>query len=478
MEKLVENRLAEKSIGFWLLVGQGISGIAPLVAMTSVLTASAIFAEGSVTLSYILGVMVVFLIVNTIFQYSIRTASAGGYYTFISKSLGPRLGFVTGWIYIIYGIGVLLNEPIFYGLMVQLSLPYFFGIHLPSYTWLLIVILFLFIELFITVLGIKISLKYTLTSSLIELALILIFSIVVIIESGPSNSYLPFTPLLSPTGWQGVFYGLFFSMLAFAGYDTTVNIAEEAKLPEKTIGKAVIFQVLLTGFVFIIMAYATTIGWGMHNMDTFSTSITNGISIPGVLLVNKYLGIVAVVIMLVLVGNSTISSSTSFLNAVGRNLYALGREVLPNKLSKVSRKYKTPYISLSLISFSALIVVLITSYAINAINDVSQALNLFLIAATIATLGTITMQIFINFALPFYSKKFTKKSILLHIIFPLTAFAFLLGALYASIWPPSLPISLAPLIFLIWALIGVLVIFIIGRDKKKLFKIGSIRMDF
>ncbi|MEM3301442.1 MAG: hypothetical protein QXX23_05765 [Thermoplasmata archaeon] len=55
MEKLVENRLAEKSIGFWLLVGQGISGIAPLVAMTSVLTASAIFAEGSVTLSYILG---------------------------------------------------------------------------------------------------------------------------------------------------------------------------------------------------------------------------------------------------------------------------------------------------------------------------------------------------------------------------------------------------------------------------------------
>ena len=159
MEKLVENRLAEKSIGFWLLVGQGISGIAPLVAMTSVLTASAIFAEGSVTLSYILGVMVVFLIVNTIFQYSIRTASAGGYYTFISKSLGPRLGFVTGWIYIIYGIGVLLNEPIFYGLMVQLSLPYFFGIHLPSYTWLLIVILFLFIELFITVLGIKISLK-------------------------------------------------------------------------------------------------------------------------------------------------------------------------------------------------------------------------------------------------------------------------------------------------------------------------------
>jgi amino acid transporter len=206
--------------------------------------------------------------------------------------------------------------------------------------------------LIITIQGIRISLKYTLTSSLIELALILIFSIVVIVEAGPSNSFLPFTPYLSPTGWQGVFYGLFFSMLAFAGYDTTVNIAEEAKLPQKTIGRAVIVQVLLTGFVFIIMAYATTIGWGMYNMDTFATSITNGISIPGVLLVYKYLGIFAVITMLILVGNSTISSSTSFLNAVGRNLYALGREVLPGSLAKVSRRYRTPYISLSLMSIS------------------------------------------------------------------------------------------------------------------------------
>lgn len=475
---MVESKLAEKTVGFWLLVGQGISGIAPLVAMTSVLTASAIYAGGSVTLSYILGLMVVFLIVNTIFQYSIRTASAGGYYTFISKSLGPRIGFVTGWIYIIYGLGVLLNEPIFYGLMVQLSLPYFFGIILPSYTWLLIVIAFLLIELLITVLGIKISLKYTLTSSLIELSLIFIFSIVVIVESGPSNSYLPFTPALSPTGWQGVFYGLFFSMLAFAGYDTTVNIAEEAKLPEKTIGKSVIVQVLLTGFVFIIMAYATTIGWGMYNMDTFASSITNGISIPGVLLVYKYLGIVAVITMLVLVGNSTISSSTSFLNAVGRNLFALGREVLPKSLAKVSRKYRTPYISLSIMSFSSIIIVSVASVVMNALSDVSQTLNLFLIAATLATLGTITMQILINFALPFYSRKFTKKSIIFHIILPITAFAFLLGALYASVWPPSFPVEFGPIIFILWALIGVIVIFIIGRDKKKLFKIGSIRMDF
>lgn len=473
-----EAKLAEKTVGFWLLVGQGISGIAPLVAMTSVLTASAIYAGGSVTLSYILGLMVVFLIVNTIFQYSIRTASAGGYYTFISKSLGPRIGFVTGWIYIIYGLGVLLNEPIFYGLMVQLSLPYFFGISLPSYTWLLIVIAFLLIELLITVLGIKISLKYTLTSSLIELSLILIFSIVVIVESGPSNSYLPFTPALSPTGWQGVFYGLFFSMLAFAGYDTTVNIAEEAKLPEKTIGKSVIVQVLLTGFVFIIMAYATTIGWGMYNMNTFASSITNGISIPGVLLVYKYLGIAAVITMLVLVGNSTISSSTSFLNAVGRNLFALGREVLPKSLAKVSRKYRTPYVSLLIMSFSSIIIVSVASVVMNALSDVSQTLNLFLIAATIATLGTITMQILINFALPFYSRKFTKKSIIFHIILPITAFAFLLGALYASVWPPSFPVEFGPIIFILWALIGVIAILIIGRDKKKLFKIGSIRMDF
>ena len=35
MKQFEENRLAEKTVGLWLLVGQGISGIAPLVAMTS-----------------------------------------------------------------------------------------------------------------------------------------------------------------------------------------------------------------------------------------------------------------------------------------------------------------------------------------------------------------------------------------------------------------------------------------------------------
>lgn len=182
--------------------------------------------------------------------------------------------------------------------------------------------------------------------------------------------------------------------------------------------------------------------------------------------------------MLVLVGNSTISSSTSFLNAVGRNLFALGREVLPKSLAKVSRKYRTPYVSLLIMSFSSIIIVSVASVVMNALSDVSQTLNLFLIAATIATLGTITMQILINFALPFYSRKFTKKSIIFHIILPITAFAFLLGALYASVWPPSFPVEFGPIIFILWALIGVIAILIIGRDKKKLFKIGSIRMDF
>ncbi|MGC8617917.1 MAG: APC family permease [Thermoplasmata archaeon] len=475
---MTEGALAEKSVGWGLLVGQGISGIAPLVAMTSVLTASALYAGGSVTLSYIMGLFVVFLIVNTIFQYSTRTASAGGYYTFIAKSLGPKFGFVAGWVYIIYGMGVLINEPIFYGLMIQLALPYFFAIPLPSYFWLIIVAVFLLVELLITVLGIKVSLKYTLTSSLIELALIVIFSIVVIVKVGPQNSYLPLTPSLSPTGWSGIFYGMFFSMLAFAGYDTTVNIAEEAKLPQKAIGKAVITQVLLTGFVFILMAYATTIGWGMHSMDTFASSITNGISIPGVLLVNKYLGIVAVIAMLILVGNSTISSSTSFLNAVGRNLFALGREVFPPAFSKVSKKYKTPYNSLTIMVVASILVTLILAAAMGALTNVSQTLNLFVVAATTATLGTITMQIFINFSLPFYSRKFTKRSVFLHIILPVVAFAFLVGALYASVWPPSFPMEFAPIVFLIWAVLGYIVVLIIGRDKDKLKKIGSIRMDF
>jgi amino acid transporter len=48
--------------------------------------------------------IVSFYIANTIEQFSHYVPSSGGYYTFVSRGLGPRFGFMTTWCYLIYDI--------------------------------------------------------------------------------------------------------------------------------------------------------------------------------------------------------------------------------------------------------------------------------------------------------------------------------------------------------------------------------------
>src|SRR5260370_24390853 len=55
-------------------------------------------------LSMLLSVIVCFFIATTVAQFSRYVPSSGGYYTFASRGLGPRFGFMTTWSYLIYDI--------------------------------------------------------------------------------------------------------------------------------------------------------------------------------------------------------------------------------------------------------------------------------------------------------------------------------------------------------------------------------------
>jgi len=157
-----------------------------------------------------------------------------------------------------------------------------------------------------------------------------------------------------------------------------------------------------------------------------------------------------------------------------RNAYAMDYNSVETKNFGLKIGFSTRSINIQYI----LIIFLIFASLMISLSNLSQALNLFLISATIATLGTITVQILINFALPFYSRKFRKRDIIFHIVLPIIAMIFLLDVLYASLVGVTFPVAFAPIIFFTWGVIGYIVVLIIGRDRNKLEKIGSMGVDF
>ncbi len=63
-------------------------------------------------------------------------------------------------------------------------------------------------------------------------------------------------------GIGAVFAGMIFGILAFVGFDAAAPIAEEAREPRKTIPRALVWSVVITGVFFTFCFYAATVYWG------------------------------------------------------------------------------------------------------------------------------------------------------------------------------------------------------------------------
>src|SRR5213080_2120690 len=97
-------QLQREALGLTDVVFQGITHIAPALSVMFALPEIAIQAGAAMPLSLALSVIACFFIANTVAQFSRYMPTSGGYYTFVSRGLGPRFGFWTTWSYLIYDI--------------------------------------------------------------------------------------------------------------------------------------------------------------------------------------------------------------------------------------------------------------------------------------------------------------------------------------------------------------------------------------
>jgi amino acid transporter len=97
-------QLQREALGLTDVVFQGITHIAPALNVVFTLPEIAVRAGAAMPLSLALSVIACFFIANTVAQFSRFMPTSGGYYTFVSRGLGPRFGFLTTWSYLIYDI--------------------------------------------------------------------------------------------------------------------------------------------------------------------------------------------------------------------------------------------------------------------------------------------------------------------------------------------------------------------------------------
>jgi Amino acid permease. len=122
-------------VTFWELVFQSLSFTAPAVAALATLSGAVAFAYGSSPLSVILAAIGVASAAYAVYEFSLKVASSGGYYRYIERGLGTRMGTWSGWLYLLYA-GIAATPFIYFetALTIEYGLSAV-GVNLPQWSW-------------------------------------------------------------------------------------------------------------------------------------------------------------------------------------------------------------------------------------------------------------------------------------------------------------------------------------------------------
>jgi amino acid transporter len=402
----------------------------------------ALKAGPDMPLSFLLATIICFFIGNTVAQFSRYMPSSGGYYSFATRGLGPRIGFMATWSYLVYDLLGGAGSSGFLGYLLSDTLRTGFGVNIP---WWLIALVTFAVIWTLTHYGIQLSVRITLLLGGLELLIMLSLAITFLVHRGPGSTYVaPLDPALSPHHFGGILAGMVFSILSLSGFEGAAPLAQESRRAGKFVGQAVLLSVAVGGVFYIFTSYASAIGWGTGDMAAFAAHPN-----PFYELGHKLWGMGWWFVVLALI-NSAIGVGLATTNSASRVMYTMGQAgTLPARFGRVHPVHQTPTFAIAIVQIVGMVGVAMVGFLLRPV-------YIFGLLETIATLAVIIIYCVANFALTAYIRREHKDNFNIwhHVVSPWIGTLALLPVLFVTIYPvPEWPYNIAPY-FMVVALIG------------------------
>jgi APA family basic amino acid/polyamine antiporter len=243
-----------------------------------------------------------------------------------------KLSFILGWVIIFSGILSASTVALAFGGYLS-DLINVSSIFL-SIIFAIILVLILSIINFI---GIKTSTRTNILFTLIEASgLVIIIIIGFFGKQEPNYFKLP-----SGSSSAVIFSAVALIFFAYIGFEDIANIAEEVKEPQKNIPKAIIYSIIITTILYCFTAIAVV---SILPYDQIADS-----DAPLNTVAKEILGSGGGIIMSFIALFATANTVLIMLIVTSRMMYGMARDkALPEGLSKISAKYRTPIIAVLL----------------------------------------------------------------------------------------------------------------------------------
>lgn len=449
----LQSDLQRNAIGLLGATMQCITHISPAIAAFFYTAFVVSLAGLTAPLAYLVGFLLVLMLGNTLVQLSKHLPSAGGYYTYVSRAIHPRVGFITSWMYILYS--PLCGGAIFgfFGFILEGELKSNWNIDAP-WLWPVCVLIGAPLVAFVQHRGIKLSTKFMLITGGIELVVVLVLGLSGLISPGPGGfSLAPFNPA-NIAAVSGFALAIVFSVQGLTGWEGAAPLAEETTDPKRNVPRSVFLSITLIGVLLVLVFWGVIVGFGVNDVS----AVTSSTELPALALAHKLWGSLWVVLLFAFL-NSVFAVCLATANVSTRMWYGMARSgSFPKALAKVHPKYKSPTNAILLQMTLSLVSALGVGFLLGPDR------SFFLIDGLILVIGVTVVYLIANVAVfMFYRGEHRAEfNPILHAAFPLISSAVLILAIYFTFFPPagfgtppSEPYSYAPIIDGAWFLLGV-----------------------
>lgn len=294
-------------------------------------------SQGHSVLAYIVGFVAMLF---TAFSYGRMVEAfpiAGSTYSYTQRAINPKLGFLSGWVML---LDYVLIPMLLYVISANFSnalIP-----QVPFWAWILFYII---VVTLINILGVEVAAKanFIMTGLMLLAILAFVISAVKYAITGNTAALFSIKTIYNPATFSlgPVVSASAMAVLSYLGFDAITTLTEEAAVPVKKIGKAIVLACVIQTVIYVVVAYFATLVTpdytSITNVDTAFFEIA--LAVGGSALQTF------VTLVIMITGMATALAGQT---AASRLLYGMGRDkLIPAKFfAYLHPRYKTPTYSI------------------------------------------------------------------------------------------------------------------------------------
>jgi amino acid transporter len=263
-----ESGALRRELRFWEAIALSIAIMAPTAAMALNGTLPATLVGQAVPLAFIFATVGVMFVSYAFIRLTGAFSHAGSVYAFAGVTLGPRVGFFSGWAlfgtYLAFTAASTAETGLF-------GVAFFQGSGLWDGAEWLVIALVAGAGISILAIGdIRVATRSLLGLEGISVTLIVILVVVIFVKllAGSAPQGQGFTTdifkLPSGTSLDTIATAAVFGFLSFAGFEGAAALGEETNEPTRNIPRAIWRAVLVAGGFYIVVIIAQTLGFGTN----------------------------------------------------------------------------------------------------------------------------------------------------------------------------------------------------------------------